>query len=73
MAIKRDFTNLPIGQAAGNGTIQICPYCNRRGIREESGGKVWFIHSETTGYGAEGQIAFGWEWCPNASGQSKSA
>ncbi len=64
MAVKTDFTSLPIGQAEGNGTIQVCPYCGKRGIKEENSGLVWYIHSETRGYDSEGNPLATWEHCP---------
>jgi hypothetical protein len=43
----RDFTSMLIGTKIDNGDIQVCPYCNRRGLCEVVNGMSFYLHSET--------------------------
>ena len=41
-----DYTAIAIGTKIGNGEIQTCPHCGRRGILEIVNGKNWYLHSQ---------------------------
>ena len=70
---KRAYTNLPLGTKVERGEIQICPHCGRRGIAENDQGAIYYIHAESLGRNAQGNMEFKWESCPAQRKNAQSA
>ena len=64
--LKHDYVAMPVGATIEQGVIQVCPYCNRPGIKETVQGKDFYTHSQWSGFDSNGQFSLGWDMCPKS-------
>jgi len=71
--IESDFTVQAVGTKLSTGTVQVCPHCGRNGLREETEGKIWFVHREGRGYNDIGAPMIYYDMCPRMFETSKDS
>jgi hypothetical protein len=67
-----DFSRLPIGVKIGKGRIQMCPYCGKLGLLEETSERRWYTHSVWRGFNDDGNPECGWDMCPKTTTPKKT-
>jgi len=66
MLVMEDLTGLELGaEVGGEGRVERCPLCGRKGVRERVDGKRTFVHTRSSELLSDGLLVTAEDCCPS--------